>query len=116
MNGRIRNHCRYLLFTFCIGLLSGCASGEHPQILTSTSPLPAGVRGTVPAYGSNCQTYLLGLIPISNTPDTQEALIEAKESADADVLTDVTVDHNSFYYILISRRCVRVRGLGVPRR
>jgi hypothetical protein len=37
----------------------------------------------------------------------------AKKSAGAEVLTDVTVDEKSFYWILLSHRCIRVRGLGV---
>ncbi len=99
------------LLTF---LFSACSS-QPSSIIPSTSPLPPGVRGTIPAKGSDCQFRLLGIIPLSGSPDTSEALQEAKDSADVDVLTDVTVDYGGTYLILFSNRCVRVTGLGVPR-
>lgn len=94
-------------------LTVGCSGSQGPGLISSTSPLAPGVRGTIPASGSDCQTFFLGLIPITTSPNTQEALNDAKKSAHASVLTDVTVDENSFYWILFSHRCVRVRGLGV---
>lgn len=94
-------------------LTLGCAGSHGPGLISSTSPLAPGVRGTIPASGSDCQTFFLGLIPVTTSPNTQEALNDAKKSAHASVLTDVTVDENSFYWILFSHRCVRVRGLGV---
>jgi hypothetical protein len=96
-----------------LGLLLGCSSSHGPELIASTSPLAPGVRGTVPASGSDCQTFLLGLLPLTTSPNTQDALSMAKKSAGAEVLTDVTVDENSFYWILLSHRCIRVRGLGV---
>lgn len=95
-------------------LMTGC-SNMPTTMLASTSPIPAGVRGTIPAFGSDCQYYLLGLIPITPSVDSQAALDDAKEDADVDVLTDVTVDHGGGYYILFSNLCVRVRGKGVER-
>ncbi len=92
---------------------AGC--GTIPvAIAPSTSPLGSGERGTVPAYGDDCQFFLLGIIPISPSFSTQHALDEAKESADAEVLTDVTVDFAGAYYLLFSNNCVRVEGKGVP--
>lgn len=103
-----------IVFLSALVLLAGC-SGRPATMLASTSPLPPGVRGTIPAKGSDCQYRLLGLIPITTSPSTQSALEEAKEDAEADVLTDVTVDENWGYYILFSNNCVRVQGLGVDR-
>ena len=97
-----------------LGTIAGCAS-TPTSIIPSTSPLPPGVRGTIPASGSDCQYYLLGFLPITRSPDSQRALTSAKESADVDVLTDVTVDHGSGYYLLFSNQCVKVQGLGVNR-
>lgn len=99
---------------FALAIFIGC-SGRPATMLASTSPLPAGVRGTIPTKGSDCQYRLLGLIPITTSPSTQSALEEAKEDAEVDVLTDVTVDENWGYYILFSNNCVRVQGLGVER-
>ena len=94
--------------------LNGC-SGMPSTIIPSTSPIPAGVRGTIPAFGSDCQYNLLGILPLNFSPNTQAALDSAKEDADVDVLTDVTVDYGGSYFILFSNNCVRVRGKGVPR-
>ena len=95
-------------------LLGGCA-GMPITLAPSSSPVAPGVRGTIPAYGSNCQFDLFGIIPVTHSLNTQAALDRAKESADADVLTDVTVDFGASYYVLFSNNCVRVRGKGVPR-
>ena len=95
-------------------LISACSS-MPTTIIPSTSPVPPGVRGTIEAYGSDCEYYFLGLLPVSGSPNTQVALDRAKESADVDVLTDVTIDHGGGYFILFSNDCVRVRGKGVPR-
>ena len=98
----------------CATAAVGCAS--MPVALAPSSSLAApGVRGTIPARGVNCQFFLLGLIPITHSIDTQAALDEAKRKADADVLTDVTVDFIASYYIIVSDNCVRVQGKGVPR-
>lgn len=95
-------------------MLAGCSS-KPSSIIASTSPLPPGVRGTIPTRASDCQFHLLGLIPLTTSPDTSDALDAAKRKIDVDVLTDVTVDYNGGYYILFSNNCVRVSGLGVPR-
>jgi hypothetical protein len=103
-----------LLLTVAVSA-SGC--GTIPiAIAPSTSPLAAGERGTVEAYGDDCQFFLLGLIPISPSFSTQHALNEAKESAETEVLTDVTVDFAGAYYILFSNNCVRVEGRGVVKK
>lgn len=95
-------------------LLSGC--GAMPvAIAPSSSPVAPGTMGTIPAYGSNCQFFLLGLIPVTQSIDSQAALDQAKRDAGVDVLTDVTVDFGGGYYILFSTNCVRVQGKGVPR-
>lgn len=100
------------LSLFCLLLVMGCA-GRPSSIITSTSPLPEGVRGTMPTTGSNCQYFLLGLIPVTMSPNSQDAVEEAKREVHAQVLTDVTIDENFGYYIIFSNHCVKVRGLGV---
>lgn len=104
------------IIAFCtIALLVSACASRPSSIITSTSPLPPGVRGTIKTSASNCQYNLLGFIPVTTSPDTADALAEAKEDIDVDVLTDVTVDYNGGYYILFSNSCVEVSGLGVPR-
>ena len=115
MRFSIASSKRGLVFClFILPLFSAC-SAIPTTMLASTSPLPPGVRGTIPAFGSDCQYYLLGIIPVTSSPNSQSALTAAKEDADVDVLTDVTVDHGGGYYILFSNLCVRVRGQGVER-
>ena len=96
--------------------LASCTTSAPGVISPSTSPVPPGTRGSIPAYGSSCQYYLLGLIPITGSADSQSALDDAKDSANADVLTDVTTDRSGGYYILFSNKCVRVEGKGVPKK
>ena len=107
---------RKILFCALLTALFVCSCASRPSsIVSSTSPVPPGVRGTIPAYGSNCEYHLLGIIPVTGSPDSQAALDDAKASAGADVLTDVTTDFGGGYYILFSNNCVRVQGKGVPR-
>ena len=101
-----------VLSTVLMTMVAGCV-GVPVTLSPSSSPLPPGTRGSVPAYGSNCQFYLLGLIPVTQSLNTQAALDEAKRMANVDVLTDVTVDFFGGYYILFSNNCVRVEGKGV---
>jgi hypothetical protein len=96
-------------------MFSACSHQMPTSITTATSPTAPGIRGTTPAYGSDCQYHLFGIVPLNGPSDTQAALTEAKVSANADVLTDVTVDHGGGFYGLFSNRCVRVAGLGVVR-
>lgn len=105
---------RCLIFSVLMVIMNGCA-GMPVALAPSTSPVAAGTRGTIPAYGSDCQFYLLGLIPITHSLNSQAALERAKQMANVDVLTDVTVDFVGGYYILFSNNCVRVQGKGVAR-
>ena len=100
----------FLLILLC----SACAGLPSNQVSASTSPLPGGVRGTVPVKGDDCQYRLLLFLPITSYPSTQSALSEAKQECGCDVLTDVTVDHSWGTVLLWSWRCVNVEGLGVP--
>ncbi|MBN8551169.1 MAG: hypothetical protein J0M12_17780 [Deltaproteobacteria bacterium] len=106
--------CKFSLGFLIAGLCAGCASMPSSMI-TSTSPLPPGVRGTIKTSASDCQYSLLGIIPFTSSASTASALEDAKSYADVDVLTDVTQDFSSGYYILWSNTCVRVSGYGVPR-
>ena len=99
------------LMTFL--LVTGCGLPAN-QITSSTSPIPGGVRGTVPVHGDDCQYKLLMLLPLTSYPSTQEALSDAKAACGCDVLTDVTVDDSWGTVLLWSWRCVNVEGLGVP--
>jgi hypothetical protein len=95
-------------------LVMGCAS-RPATMLSSTSPLPPGVRGTLKTSASDCQYFLLGFIPLTGSASAADALEEAKSNVNVDVLTDVTEDSSGGYYILWANSCIRVSGMGVPR-
>ena len=113
-NAACRQYGRFLIATTACLLLSSCSAAPS-SLIAATSPVPPGVRGTIPTAGSDCQYSLLGVIPLSGSPNSQIALNKAKESADVDVLTDVTIDEDAGFFLLFSNHCVRIEGKGVPR-
>ncbi len=118
MKGQIIKVELMKLLRLCCPIILLClaaCSARPSSIITSTSPLPPGVRGTIKTSASDCQYNLLGIIPITSSASTESALDDAKSYINVDVLTDVTVDHSFGYYILWSNNCVRISGLGVPR-
>lgn len=105
---------RVFSLSLFVVVLIGCAS-QPVSISPSSSPLAVDVRGSIPTHGVDCQYKFLGIISVSPPVNTQNALQEAKDNANVDVLTDVTVDQSFWYFIIFSNNCVHVRGLGVPR-
>lgn len=101
-----------ILFSLVIVLLSACAA-RPVAMMTSSSPLSPGVRGTLKTQATSCQYHLFGLIPISSSLNSGKALESAKKQVNSKVLTDVTSDFTFGHYILFSNSCVRISGLGV---
>ncbi len=98
-------------------LAAGC-SYVSGGIAPSTKPLaPGGYQelGTVEA--EDCQSRLLGLIPLSEGNQTKNALANAFEKAlGADALVQVTVDTYTTFWILWSSTCTQVQGTAVSTR
>lgn len=94
-------------------VLSGCA--HFPGgISDSTTPIngrPYVELGEV--VGRDSQVSLLGLIPISGSNDTQDAIDEAKQEKKADALIDVTVESYGQYWILWSTWTTKVSGQAI---
>ncbi len=92
--------------------LSACGT-RSIGLVASSSPLAPGIVGTIPVWGSSCQYSILGVLPLGRVHSTQRALQEAKDDVGVHALTDVTIDETYHYFILFSRSCVYVEGLGV---
>lgn len=104
---------KVLLFASLCILMCSCAS-VPTSLSASTSPIQDGLRGTIETRGKDCQ-YSFLFFPITPENSTFLALKRAKERADVDVMTDVTVDYRASTWILLSRTCVIVQGMGVTR-
>lgn len=108
----LKKNARCIYVVSSLLLIFGCQS--HPvSLVPLTSPLAPGTKGTIPAAGSSCQWSVLGLIPLSGVPTTAEALEEAEENAHVESMTDVTIDETYRWFVLMSRVCISVEGMGV---
>ncbi|MDO9528411.1 MAG: hypothetical protein Q7J27_04535 [Syntrophales bacterium] len=56
---------------------------------------------------------LLGLIPLTGSNSTKDALNKAIKKAGADALIDVTVDGYNQWFIILSRVVTKVEGTGI---
>lgn len=76
------------------------------NVALNPTPIERGVEGR------DCIYFLLGLIPINGfIPNVEEAMDRAMEGRpDANIMTDVAVYSDSFYAILFSSNCLRVKG------
>jgi hypothetical protein len=96
--------------------LSGCL---HSAVTVSpaTKPLaPGGYKELRPATGVDCLWALFGVIPISSGNTLQNAMREAIENGGGDALIQVTADTFFQHYIIVSRYCTQVEGIGVDSR
>jgi hypothetical protein len=103
-----------------LGLLCAGSSGcNHTPIamMTSTKPLaPDGYDVVGDASATDCTWYLLGLLPVSTGNTLQGALKKAISDGGGDALIQVTSDTFFQYFIIVSRFCTEVDGVGVKTR
>ncbi len=103
----------FAVFAVATAFLAGCA--HMPGGITdSTTPLngrPYVELGKV--VGEDSKILLLGLIPISGSNNTQDAIDDAKQKTNADALIDVTVEAYGRYWILWSSLTTKVSGKGI---
>ena len=102
-----------LLVLICATLI-GC--GHTPVWHSpSTVPLEANsykVLGN--AEGQDCLWALFGIIPVSNSNDTHQAIANAIASKPgADALVNVTADSFAQSYIIVTKICTRIDGTAV---
>ena len=101
-----------LLGSVCF-LLAGCACIPG-GISASSTPLnnkPYHILGHTSATDS--RFLLLGIIPITGSNSTKDALNKAIKRAGADALIDVTVEGYGQWFILFSRVVTKVEGIGI---
>ena len=101
-----------LLGSVCF-LLVGCACIPG-GISASSTPLnnkPYHTLGYTSATDS--RFLLLGIIPLTGSNSTRDALNKAIKKAGADALIDVTVDGYNQWFIILSRVVTKVEGTGI---
>jgi len=101
-----------LLGSVCF-LLAGCACIPG-GISASSTPLnnkPYHTLGYTSATDS--RFLLLGIIPLTGSNSTKDALNKAIKKAGADALIDVTVDGYNQWFIILSRVVTKVEGTGI---
>lgn len=79
-------------------------------------PLEQGGYAVVgPTDDNDCAWSLFGVIPVSPSNDTQDAINEAIRHAGkgADGLIQVSVDSFYQHFIVIARDCTRVSGIAI---
>ena len=101
------------LLSLLVFLLAGCAC-IHGGISASITPLnnkPYHTLGYTSATDS--RFLLLGIIPLTGSNSTKDALNKAIKKAGADALIDVTVDGYNQWFIILSRVVTKVEGTGI---
>jgi hypothetical protein len=64
--------------------------------------------------GVDCVYYLLGIIPLTNGNETNDALADAlQQKPEATALINITADTYSMYFIVFSKVCTQVDGNAV---
>ena len=112
MNEKLQYFKLVLLGSVCF-LLAGCACIPG-GISASSTPLnnkPYHTLGHTSATDS--RFLLLGIIPLTGSNSTKDALNKAIKNAGADALIDVTVDGYNQWFIILSRVVTKVEGTGI---
>lgn len=102
-----------VLLVVALTALLGCshmAGGVAP----SNIPINGPYNELGPAKGTDCQYRLLGILPISGSNNTSQALQDAEASvAGANALIDIGVDSWTHNWILWTSHCTEVRATAV---
>jgi len=102
-----------VLAVLALSLTVGCVSNPG-GVAPSTTPLAGKeYRLLGDTEGTDTHFALLGILPLSGSNTTQEAIDAAKARKGADALIDVTVDYHWEFWILFSRAVTTVRGKAI---
>ena len=106
------------LFLSLVIVTSGACTG-HVAHLTLVSTRNVNIEGRalnlrdgVRITGEDCGYALLGLIPLE-VPSLEDAVDDALENANGNILTDTQVSASVFHAILFSQTCMKVVGAAV---
>ncbi|MCP4630710.1 MAG: hypothetical protein GY850_45440 [bacterium] len=99
-----------LAAVFSLFIVSGCA--HYPGGLApSTTPLEGKEYDILgPAKGQDNRVSLLGILPITGSNHTRNAVADALKSSGGDALINVTVESVIRYWILWSNHKTLVHG------
>jgi hypothetical protein len=104
---------KVLLPVIGIALLSACIY-RPGGIAPSNIPLEGrSYRVVGETASTDSAVRLLGILPVSGSNTTRQALDAAIRRRSADALIDITVEHYTQYWILFSRHVTAVRGLAI---
>jgi hypothetical protein len=109
----MKNTAKFAILALAVGVLAGCAHMPG-GISDSTTPInnrPYEELGKV--SGSSSKVVLFGILPISGSNNTQDAVDNAKAKIGADALIDVTVEAYNQWWILWSNTTTKVIGKGI---
>ena len=109
----MKNYARFATLVVAIATLTGCAHMPG-GISSSTTPINNRAYEELgKVSGTSSKVMLFGLLPISGSNNTQDAVDSAKEKLGADALIDVTVEAYSQWWILWSNNTTKVTGKGI---
>jgi hypothetical protein len=104
---------RILLSVIVISLLSGCLY-RPGAIAPSNIPLEGrSYRMVGETAATDSAIRLFGILPVSGSNTTRQAMDAAIRKRSGDALIDITVEHYTQYWILFSRHVTAVRGLAI---
>ena len=98
-----------MLFTSvsCTGHLANLSLVSTKSVDLETGPLD--LRNGVRVTGEDCGYALLGLIPLA-VPSLEDAVDNALEKANGNIMVDTGTSATGFYAILFSQWCIEVAG------
>jgi hypothetical protein len=94
-------------------MVAGCAHIPGGLAPSNTPIEGRKYRILGPVKATDSCVYLFGLIPVSGSNSTREAIRSALMSKDADALIDVTVECYDQWWILFTRRVTAVHGKAI---
>jgi hypothetical protein len=113
MSHRARTVARVLLPVIAISLLSACVYMPG-GIAPSNIPLDGkSYRVVGETASTDSAIRLFGILPVSGSNTTREALDAAIRRKAADALIDITVEYYAQYWIVFTRHVTAVRGLAI---
>jgi len=104
---------RFLSSVIVAAMVTGCAFrlGDLSVLSTKNTALPIKpVKSTV--EGEDCETRLLGLVPISGSlfPNIDEAMDQAMAKVPAgNIMTSIALYDDRASFLLVSKICLRVK-------